>query len=275
MTGSESLPSRGSSSVSEKVMPHSLKDYDELHDGQGHLVRDSEEASRALEWVQQILEKDQDEHHGGVERKGTRMTRRCPSATRLQPSSGNFSNPSIRPTWPGFLRPCLLDERLAVWNLVKSESDGDILVEVNDGVRETLIDAMDRDELVDAVETLDTDEIADLVDDLPPDVMAQVQEGLSTRNAPSFERPCRIRRRASARAWTLRSFRSGRRRRSSSCSVTFAASRALPDHTDQVFVVDRLGHLKGHAVPFADPHDGSRGPRQGPDAHRHADAQSS
>ena len=72
-----------------------------------------------------------------------------------------------------------LDERLAVWNLVKSESDGDILVEVNDGVRETLIDAMDRDELVDAVETLDTDEIADLVDDLPPDVMAQVQEGLS------------------------------------------------------------------------------------------------
>ena len=74
-------------------MPHSLKDYDELHDGQGHLVRDSEEASRALEWVQQILEKDQDEHHGGVERKGTRMTRRCPSATRLQPSSGNFSNP--------------------------------------------------------------------------------------------------------------------------------------------------------------------------------------
>ena len=63
--------------------------------------------------------------------------------------------------------------------VVEGEGHGDILVEVNDGVRETLIDAMDRDELVDAVETLDTDEIADLVDDLPPDVMAQVQEGLS------------------------------------------------------------------------------------------------
>ena len=80
-------------------MPHSLKDYDELHDGQGHLVRDSEEASRALEWVQQILEKDQDEHHAAWSARGTRMTRRCPSATRLRPSSGNFSNPSIRPTW--------------------------------------------------------------------------------------------------------------------------------------------------------------------------------
>ena len=72
-----------------------------------------------------------------------------------------------------------LDERLALWNFVKSERDGEILIEVNDGVRETLIDAMDRDELVDAVETLDTDEIADLVPDLPPDVTAEVQETLS------------------------------------------------------------------------------------------------
>ena len=33
-------------------MPHSLKDYDALHAGQGLLVRDVEEASGALEWVQ-------------------------------------------------------------------------------------------------------------------------------------------------------------------------------------------------------------------------------
>ena len=64
------------------------------------------------------------------------------------------------------------DDRLAVWQLVDGDREGDILVEVNDGVRETLIEAMNRDELVDAVETLDTDEIADLVEDLPPDVVA-------------------------------------------------------------------------------------------------------
>ena len=66
-----------------------------------------------------------------------------------------------------------------MWDCVRSERDGEILVEVNEGVRETLIDAMNRDELVDAVESLDTDEIADLVEDLPPDVVAEVQEGLS------------------------------------------------------------------------------------------------
>lgn len=160
-------------------MPHSLKDYDELHDGQGHLVRDSEEASRALEWVQQILEKDQDEHHGGVERKGDEDDEALPISDEAAAELRQLLEPLHPADVAWILEALPLDERLAVWNLVKSESDGDILVEVNDGVRETLIDAMDRDELVDAVETLDTDEIADLVDDLPPDVMAQVQEGLS------------------------------------------------------------------------------------------------
>ena len=53
------------------------------------------------------------------------------------------------------------DDRLAVWQLVDPEDEGDVLVEVSDGVRETLIEAMTSDELVDAVESLDTDEIAD------------------------------------------------------------------------------------------------------------------
>ena len=35
-----------------------------------------------------------------------------------------------------------LEERLAVWNLVKADRDGEILVEVSDAVRESLIEAM-------------------------------------------------------------------------------------------------------------------------------------
>ena len=54
-----------------------------------------------------------------------------------------------------------LERRLAVWELVKSENDGDILVEVSDVVRQTLIADMDNTELLAAAEQLDTDEIAD------------------------------------------------------------------------------------------------------------------
>ena len=47
-----------------------------------------------------------------------------------------------------------LDDRLVVWDCVKADRDGEILIEVSDAVRETLIASMDHEELVDAVESL-------------------------------------------------------------------------------------------------------------------------
>ena len=48
-----------------------------------------------------------------------------------------------------------IEGRLIVWDLVKVESDGDILVEVSDAVRQTLIADMDSTELLAAAEYLD------------------------------------------------------------------------------------------------------------------------
>src|SRR5260221_3718003 len=41
-----------------------------------------------------------------------------------------------------------LEERLVVWNLVKAERDGEILLQASDAVRETLIRSIDLQELV-------------------------------------------------------------------------------------------------------------------------------
>src|SRR5947209_20227740 len=60
-----------------------------------------------------------------------------------------------------------LEERLAVWNLVKADRDGEILLEVSEAVRESLIASMDSAELVAAAETLEADELADIAADLP------------------------------------------------------------------------------------------------------------
>ncbi len=60
-----------------------------------------------------------------------------------------------------------LDDRRFVWDLVRAEKDGEILLEVSDAVRATLIETMDSDEIKAAVESLDTDELADLAPDLP------------------------------------------------------------------------------------------------------------
>ena len=70
-------------------------------------------------------------------------------------------------------------ERNIVWILVKPEDDGEVLLEVSDAVRETLIESMDKDELLAAVDDLDADELAELADDLPHQV---VYEALQTRD---------------------------------------------------------------------------------------------
>ncbi|MGH8728961.1 MAG: magnesium transporter [Burkholderiales bacterium] len=75
-----------------------------------------------------------------------------------------------------------LDQRLVVWELVKAERDGEILLEVSDAVRETLIADMDIAELVAAAESLDTDEIADLAPDLPEHVVQEVLESLDAQD---------------------------------------------------------------------------------------------
>lgn len=71
-----------------------------------------------------------------------------------------------------------LEERMLVWDLVKADRDGDILLEVSDAVRESLIAAMDNRELLAAAHSLDTDEIADLAPDLPKDVVQELMKSL-------------------------------------------------------------------------------------------------
>jgi len=86
-----------------------------------------------------------------------------------------------------------LEERLVAWDLVKADRDGEILLEVSDAVRESLIASMDSRELVAAAETLEADEIADIADDLPDQVMQDViralpqEEREQLRAAMSYE----------------------------------------------------------------------------------------
>lgn len=80
-----------------------------------------------------------------------------------------------------------LEDRLLVWDLVKAERDGEILIEVSDAVRESLIAAMDNRELVAAAASLDTDEIADLAPDLPKDVVQELMKSLDEQKRAQVE----------------------------------------------------------------------------------------
>ncbi|MBT7689648.1 MAG: magnesium transporter, partial [Nitrosomonadales bacterium] len=75
-----------------------------------------------------------------------------------------------------------VQKRLVLWDLVKSKSEGDILIEVSDAVRQTLIADMDSTELLAAAEQLETDEIADIAPDLPEEVLQDLLENLDIQN---------------------------------------------------------------------------------------------
>ena len=141
------------------------------------------------------------------------------------------------------------DDRMVVWDSVKSEADGAVLLEVGEGVRETLIEAMDRAELIAAIGKLDADEIASIADSLPDDVVEQVKQSLSTeeraqlRAAMSYPEDS-VGARMDFDMVTIRD--------DVTLEVVLRYLRrfdALPKNTDQVFVVDRDDVLKG-ALPI-------------------------
>lgn len=68
-------------------------------------------------------------------------------------------------------------QRLIVWGMVDHELDGEILLEVGEEVRHTLVREMETEELVEALEGLDTDDMADLIQSLPE---AVIQETLAS-----------------------------------------------------------------------------------------------
>jgi magnesium transporter len=138
-----------------------------------------------------------------------------------------------------------LDRRLRVWNLVKAERDGEILLEASEPVRESLIAHMDAHELVAAAEQLDADQLADLAPDLPEDVMEDVFRALSVEEREQLRAAMSY---AENAVGALMDFDLVTIREDVTLEVVLRYLRRLdelPDHTDQLFVVDRAQALKG------------------------------
>ena len=137
------------------------------------------------------------------------------------------------------------EDRLTVWGLVKTERDGEILLEVSDAVRETLIADMDDQEILAVAGQLDADELADLAPDLPRDVVHELMEALDAqqrervRSALSYDED---------QVGALMDFEMVTIRDDVALEVVLRYLRRLkelPDHTDKLFVVDTDSILKG------------------------------
>lgn len=216
--------------------------------------RDPEEASRALAAVQDLLRR----HNliveaAGRERGDGEEADQAPVDALADQQYLHDLGERIQRLHPAdiayILEALPPEDRMLVWDLVQSDKDGEILLEVSDSVRETLIRSMDRAELVEAIETLDADEIAELAPDLPRDVVEEVRRGLTQQEREQLRASMSF---PEGSVGELMDFEAITVRREYTLDMVLRELRRLdelPDHTDQVYVVDERGELQG-ALPL-------------------------
>jgi magnesium transporter len=138
-----------------------------------------------------------------------------------------------------------LEDRLFVWGLVRSDRDGEILLEVSDAVRDTLLADMDSTEIVAATQNLDVDEIADLAPDLPDEVVQDIIEAQDTEERAQLQSALSY---EEGTVGALMDFEVVSIRDDVTCEVALRYLRRfdeLPGRTDALWVVDREDRLEG------------------------------
>jgi magnesium transporter len=75
-----------------------------------------------------------------------------------------------------------LRQRAILWEMVDSNDEGDVLVEVSDEVRDGLIKDMKAEQLIAAVDGMELDDLADLLIDLPEALTQQVLQSLDDQD---------------------------------------------------------------------------------------------
>ncbi len=78
-------------------------------------------------------------------------------------------------------------QREIVWAMVDDSAEGEVLVYLNDDLRDNLLRGMSSARILAAVEGLDTDDLADLVQDLPATITRQVLSSLDEQRRERLE----------------------------------------------------------------------------------------
>lgn len=138
-----------------------------------------------------------------------------------------------------------LDHRQTVWNAIKSDHDGQILLEVSDAVRQTLISGMEVEELAIFASNLDADEIADLAADIPKRAMLKILRSLNSQERSNIKTILSY---EDDQVGAFMDFGMIAIREDLNLEAIIEYIRKLgklPGHTDKLFVVDQHNIVKG------------------------------
>ena len=136
-------------------------------------------------------------------------------------------------------------KRRLLWGISDPEIDGEILMEVGDEVRESLVRDMDIEELVAATGQLDLDDLADFVQSLPEQLTAEVLAGMGRQDRERLEQVLAF---PEDTAGGLMNLDVITVRGDVTLDVVFRYLRRrgeMPKQTDRLWVTDRYGRYLG------------------------------
>jgi len=138
-----------------------------------------------------------------------------------------------------------VDDRLRVWELLVAERGGDVLLEVSESVRRSLIHSMSEQQLQTTLQQMDGDDLAYIAEDIPADLLQARLSSLSSEEQDWLKHAMEY---DEDSVGYLMSNEMVVVRESDSLAQAEAHLRSLqtfPIHTDKLFVVDRRGILTG------------------------------
>ena len=141
------------------------------------------------------------------------------------------------------------DDRLLVFRQLEPEQAGAALVEGSEAVRASLIEELNRDELVRALRTLDADDLAFLSGELPGDVLEEVSESLAARDRSWLKDASDYDESSVGRLMTQDVVAVRETQTVAEVLEHLRTLTEIPDQTDRLFVVDTRQIVRG-AVPL-------------------------
>lgn len=136
-------------------------------------------------------------------------------------------------------------QRKLLWNYIELKDEGDVLLEVGDEVRESLLKDLDTAELVAITENLDIDDLADFVQSLPNKVTDEVLQSMNKQYRERLESVLSYPEDSAGGLMDLDAI-TVRANVTLDVVLRFLRHKGdIPRHTDRIIIIDRFGYYQG------------------------------
>ncbi len=137
------------------------------------------------------------------------------------------------------------DDRLRIWEQVAASRRGDVLVEASDPLRDFLVHAMGRSDLLAVIGQLDAEDLASIAEDLPDDVLQEHVRSLTAQDRRLLQTSLSYDEGSVGQLMTSELVTVSPEMTLAEAQQQLRAQGNLPSHNDKLFVVDRHHLLQG------------------------------